>query len=118
MSLSRKPIAFLLDHLFPHGPANVETALPSRGRLFRSSRLPLDGQATPASIKAHPAPCSIPIVVLTAVIHTEDIYRRDDVGARSFLSKPLTVRALVEVMHGLGQSWCEVVPLPLGLGPR
>jgi CheY-like chemotaxis protein len=54
----------------------------------------------------------IPIVVLTTSKAEEDIYRSYDLGANSFITKPVTFPGLVEVMKNLGRYWFEIVDLP------
>ena len=44
----------------------------------------------------------------------EDIARSYDLGASSFITKPVTFDALVNVMRGLGRYWFEIVELPPG----
>jgi DNA-binding response OmpR family regulator len=42
----------------------------------------------------------------------EDIYRSYDLGANSFITKPVTFERLVELMRVIGQYWIEFVELP------
>lgn len=37
---------------------------------------------------------------------------RYELGASSFITKPVTFPALVEVMNGIGRDWFELVELP------
>ena len=43
----------------------------------------------------------------------EDIYHTYDLGANSFIIKPVTFTSLVEVMKAIGKYWFEIVELPL-----
>ena len=72
----------------------------------------MDGREALEQIKADPTLRPIPVVVLTTSQAEEDIYRSYDLGASSFISKPVTFTALVEVMRGLGRYWFEIVHLP------
>jgi DNA-binding response OmpR family regulator len=38
--------------------------------------------------------------------------RTYDLGANSFITKPVTFEGLVEVMRSLGRYWFEIVELP------
>ena len=42
----------------------------------------------------------------------EDILRTYDLGGNSFITKPVTFDALVDVLKTLGKYWFEVVELP------
>ena len=60
----------------------------------------------------HPDLRRIPIVVLTTSKAEEDIYRTYDLGANSFITKPVSFDGLVNVMRDLGRYWIEIVELP------
>ena len=72
----------------------------------------MDGLEALAQIKADPALRRIPVVVLTTSRSEKDIYRSYDLGANSYIGKPVTFSALVEVMRSLGRYWFEIVQLP------
>ena len=63
-------------------------------------------------IKADPDLRRIPIVVLTTSKEEEDIYRTYDLGANSFITKPVLFDSLVGVMKAIGRYWIEIVELP------
>lgn len=71
-----------------------------------------DGREALVEIKADPRLRSIPIVILTTSKSENDVYRSYDLGANSFVTKPITFQALVEVMLVLGRYWFEIVELP------
>jgi DNA-binding NarL/FixJ family response regulator len=50
--------------------------------------------------------------VLTTSLAEEDIYRTYDLGANSFITKPVLFESLVKVMKDLGNYWFEIVELP------
>jgi two-component system, response regulator len=72
----------------------------------------LDGREALVAIKADPLLRSIPVVVLTTSRAEEDILRSYDLGASSFISKPVTFEGLVEVMKALSRYWLQIVALP------
>ena len=77
-----------------------------------------DGRELLREIKAKPGLRQIPIVVLTTSQAEEDICFSYDLGANSFITKPVTFRSLVDVLQVLGRYWTEVVDLPPeGFGP-
>jgi two-component system, response regulator len=45
-----------------------------------------------------------------------DILRSYNLGANSFITKPVTFTGLVEVMQSLKRYWFEIVELPLRVG--
>jgi CheY-like chemotaxis protein len=65
-----------------------------------------------AEIKTDPSFRHIPVVVMTTSNQEDDIGRSYDLGASSFVTKPVTFEALVTVMKTIGQYWFEVVELP------
>ena len=71
-----------------------------------------DGREALKEIKADPNLRRIPIVVMTTSKAEEDIYRSYDIGASSFITKPITFDRLVELMKALGAYWVEFVELP------
>ena len=72
-----------------------------------------DGREALAEIKADPELRQIPVVVLTTSKAEEDILRTYDLGANSFITKPVTFAGLVEVMRAFSRYWFEIVELPV-----
>jgi CheY-like chemotaxis protein len=73
-----------------------------------------NGRESLAEIKRDPDLCSIPIVVLTTSQAEEDILRSYQLGANSYITKPVTFDGLVEMMRGLNRYWFQVVVVPGG----
>lgn len=72
----------------------------------------LDGRETITLIKSDPKLQQIPIVILTTSHRSEDISLCYQLGASSFISKPVTFEGLVKVMNTLCEYWFEIVALP------
>lgn len=72
----------------------------------------MDGRQALAAIKADPLLRRIPVVILTTSKAEEDMLKSYDLGAASYLSKPVTFDGLVELMKTLGRYWVEFVELP------
>lgn len=72
----------------------------------------MDGREVLKEIKKHPELYQIPIVVLTTSEAEEDILRSYNLGANSFITKPIEFKTLVQVMRDLGRYWFEIVELP------
>jgi DNA-binding NarL/FixJ family response regulator len=51
-------------------------------------------------------------LVLTTSKAEEDIHRSYQLGASSYITKPVTFSSLIEVMQTLGKYWFEIVELP------
>lgn len=71
-----------------------------------------DGREVLTEIKADPQLRRIPVVVLTTSKSDEDILRTYDLGVNSFITKPVTFEALVEVIKNMGNYWFRLVSLP------
>ena len=71
-----------------------------------------DGRQALREIKSDPELRSIPVVVLTTSKTEEDILRSYDLGANSFITKPVTFERLVEIVRGLGNYWFHIAQLP------
>ncbi|MDQ6963748.1 MAG: response regulator, partial [Mariprofundales bacterium] len=65
-------------------------------------------------IKGDPALRRIPVVILTTSKADEDILRTYDLGANSFIVKPVTFDKLVDIVKQLTNYWFEIVRLPDG----
>ena len=72
----------------------------------------MGGMEALAEIGRDPALCRIPVVVMTTSSRGEDAARSYALGARSFITKPVTFSGLVEVMRSLGHYWGGTVSLP------
>ncbi|MBX3248146.1 MAG: response regulator [Myxococcales bacterium] len=86
---------------------------PRPGLILLDLNMPrMDGREALREIKADAALRRIPVVVLTTSKAEEDLVRSYDLGAASFISKPVTFDGLVELMKALGRYWIEFVELP------
>jgi CheY-like chemotaxis protein len=103
----------LMDYLLRRGEYADAERYPLPGVILLDLNMPRkDGRQALAEIKAHPLLKSIPVVVLTTSKAEEDILRTYDLGANSFITKPVTFQALVEVVGALKRYWVEIVDLP------
>jgi CheY-like chemotaxis protein len=103
----------LMDYLYRRGEYAALDATSRPGVILLDLNMPRkDGREALREIKADPNLRQIPIVVLTTSKAEEDIYRSYDLGVNSFITKPVTFEALVEVMKTLGKYWFEIVELP------
>jgi len=103
----------LLDYLRKRGPWAAPGAAPRPGLILLDLNMPRkDGREALGEIKADACLRNIPVVVLTTSKAEEDIARSYDLGVNSYITKPVTFAALVEVIRTLGHYWFELVQLP------
>src|SRR5205085_8779494 len=94
-------------------PYEDRTAYPRPGLILLDLNMPrMDGREALREIKADPDLRSIPVVVLTTSKAEEDILRTYDLGANSYITKPVSFDGLIEVMGSLGGYWLGIVQLP------
>jgi CheY-like chemotaxis protein len=103
----------LMDYLHRRGDFASPEKSPRPGLILLDLNMPKkDGREALREIKSHPEFKGIPVVVLTTSKAEEDIYRTYNLGVNSFVTKPVTFEALVEVTRELGRYWFEIVELP------
>lgn len=104
----------LMDYLHRRGKYMRSSNAPRPGLILLDLNMPKkDGREALKEIKTDPNLRQIPIVVLTTSKAEEDIYKIYDLGANSFITKPVTFSSLVEVIKTLGKYWFEIVELPM-----
>ena len=103
----------LMDYLERRGDYADEQRYPTPGLVLLDLNMPrLDGREALRAIKGNPALRGIPVVVLTTSRAEEDVVRSYRDGVNSFITKPVTFSALIDVVQALGKYWLEVVDLP------
>lgn len=71
-----------------------------------------NGREALAEIKESAELRSIPVIALTTSQSSEDVVGLYDLGASSFIVKPVRFDGLVDVMRSLGDYWFDLVRLP------
>jgi CheY-like chemotaxis protein len=103
----------LIDYLRRRGRYADPEESPRPGLVLLDLNMPRkDGREALREIKADPDLKRIPVVVMTTSKAEEDIFRSYDLGASSYITKPVTFERLVELMKVLGRYWIEFVELP------
>ena len=103
----------LLDYLHRRGKYVNLANSPRPGLILLDLNMPKkDGRESLKEIKDDPRLRTIPVVVLTTSSADTDISRIYELGANSFITKPVSFDSLVEVMKILGRYWFEIVELP------
>jgi CheY-like chemotaxis protein len=104
----------LLDYLHRRGKYVNLANSPRPGLILLDLNMPKkDGRESLKEIKDDPRLRTIPVVVLTTSRADTDISRIYELGANSFITKPVSFDSLVEVMKILGRYWFEIVELPV-----
>ncbi len=103
----------LLSYLYRRGRFADPQTSPRPGLILLDLNMPRkDGREALREIKADPDLRQIPVVVLTTSKAEEDIFRTYDIGANSFITKPVQFQSLVNLMKEIGRYWIEIVELP------
>jgi len=107
----------LMDYLRRQGKyASAEAPRP--GLILLDLNMPRkDGRTVLKEIKSDPELRQIPVVVLTTSQADEDIYKSYDLGVNSYIVKPVTFDALVDILLTLEKYWFEIVELPPDSAP-
>lgn len=103
----------LLNYLHGDEHFGDRTRYPMPGLILLDLNMPkMDGREALEKIKSDPRLRRIPIVILTTSKAEEDMVKGYDLGAASYITKPVTFDSLVELMRTLGKYWVEFVELP------
>lgn len=103
----------LLDYLHRRGKYAPPAEAPRPGLILLDLNMPRkDGRTVLKELKQDPVLRTIPVVVLTTSKSDEDIYRSYDLGVNSYIVKPVTFEALVDILQTLEKYWFEIVELP------
>lgn len=102
----------LLDYLKHKNQFADKANSPRPGLILLDLNMPRkDGREALREMKSDPELRHIPVVVLTTSKAEEDIIRSYDLGVNSFITKPVTFEALVDIMKALKRYWFEIVEL-------
>src|SRR6202161_824346 len=103
----------LLEYLRKEGPYAPPADAPRPGLILLDLNMPRkDGRTVLKELKTDPELRQIPVVILTTSKADEDIYKSYDLGVNSYIVKPVTFEALVDILQTLEKYWFEIVELP------
>src|SRR5438552_866400 len=103
----------LMDYLLQRGKFAEPEIAPRPGLVLLDLNMPRkDGREVLREMKADSDLRRIPVVVLTTSKADTDIASIYELGANSFISKPVEFASLVKLMRILGQYWFSIVQLP------
>lgn len=72
----------------------------------------LDGRKTLEAIKHDPVLKSIPVIILTTSTDERDIGKCYELGANTYIHKPVDIDGLIAAMQRLKNYWFEIALLP------
>jgi CheY-like chemotaxis protein len=102
----------LLDYLKSRGKY-AGAPHPRPGLILLDLNMPRkDGREALRELKLDPDLRKIPVVVLTTSKADTDISKIYELGANSFIAKPVTFDSLVNVMKIISNYWLGIVELP------
>jgi len=107
--------ADLLDYLREKGKYADSVKSPRPCLILLDLNMPkMDGREALKLIKGDDKLMRIPVVIITTSKAEEDILVSYNVGANSYITKPITFEGLVKVIKTLKDYWLEIVELPNG----
>lgn len=84
--------------------------------IFLDLNMPrMNGYEFLVEIKANRLFSDIPVVVLTTSDVERDVVRSYELGAASFITKPVDMTQFMSAIHQIGEYWFTLVRLPKGL---
>lgn len=103
----------LMDYLRRRGDYADERRAPVPSIILLDLNMPRkDGREVLADIKSDATLRHIPVVVLTTSHDQADVAASYDLGASSFITKPVSFAAFVEVLRDFSRYWFDRVELP------
>ena len=107
----------LMDYLLNRHQYASSEAAPRPGLILLDLNMPRkDGREALREIRAHPELRRIPVVAFTTSKADTDVNKIYELGANSYICKPVAFEALVNVMKTLVRYWFGVVELPEAKG--
>ncbi|MBC7288976.1 MAG: response regulator [Armatimonadetes bacterium] len=102
-----------LDFLYHRGEFSDPESSPRPGLILLDLRLPKkDGLEVLATIKSDDELATIPVVILTTSKRDEEVVRGYQLGANSFVSKPVDFGEFVETIRQVKMYWLLTNRLP------
>jgi two-component system response regulator len=98
-----------LEFLFCTGPHTGRDIRNLPKLVLLDLKLPrLDGHEVLKRIKGDPRTARIPVVVLTSSSEERDVMKTYEVGANSYIVKPVDFEQFTEAVRDLGKYWLEI----------
>lgn len=102
-----------LDYLYGEGVYAEYTDAKLPGLVLLDLNMPgIDGREVLRRIKDDPEKCSIPVVILTTSKDSRDIDRCYEIGASTYIQKPIDFDGQMQVIRAIRDYWFGIVILP------
>lgn len=103
----------LLDRLHQRGAYADRALHPRPGLVFLDLNMPkVSGKEALVEIRATPTLRALPVVVLTTSALKSDIAECYNLGATSYIVKPVTMEGIMRLVQAIDHYWFELVDLP------
>jgi CheY-like chemotaxis protein len=102
----------LMDYLLDGEPRRPEASARRMVVLLDLNMPRKSGLEVLSEIKAHPQLRRIPVVVLTTSAEERDVVRSYDLGANSFISKPVDFDEFSTAIRRFGDYWLRLATAP------
>lgn len=103
----------LFEYLQRRGAYVDPARSPRPGIILLDLNMPrMDGREALRQLKVDPELRRIPVVVLTTSSVETDVLASYDIGANSYVVKPVSFESLVDVVRGVDRYWFQIVALP------
>lgn len=104
-----------LDYLFGEGEySGRDTSQPPQVILLDLKLPKVDGLQVLERLRAEPSTRRVPVVVLTSSNEERDMIRSYDLGANSYVRKPVDFEQFIEAARQLGLYWLVLNEVPYG----
>jgi two-component system, response regulator len=104
-----------LDYLFGEGEYSGRNTEDLPQVMLLDLKLPkLDGLQVLEQMRANPLTRRVPVVVLTSSNEEQDMLRSYDLGANSYIRKPVDFEQFLEAARQLGLYWLVLNEVPYG----
>ena len=102
-----------LDYLRSEGPYALDAAGPRPALVLLDLNMPgIDGKKVLATVKQDPALKTIPIVILTTSGDERDVTQCYELGASTYIQKPVDFDGLIGAVSRIKEYWFGVALLP------
>ena len=89
--------------------------VPIPGLILLDLNLPgVSGYEVLEKIKENDKLRRIPVIILTVSDHEEDVIKTYDLGANSFITKPVSFKNFIEVVTAMTDYWFRISRIPRG----
>ena len=103
----------LMCYLLRRPPYQSETGHPLPELILLDLNMPrMDGREALNEIRKDPQLCCIPVIVMSTSSSRQEIVQCYQSGASSFITKPVSYSALIDMVGILGKYWLDLVELP------